>query len=306
MTSDRSFWGGGTPLIGHSLANYGRIGQLFSTGCTPSAEIWVEAFWYGAAKAFWTAAKPTALGKHGGPQSLFEFGVHRRTAAPKTGKSNPFGIANIGELMPGRSLPVPPGKAWALFEMPIALIRRAGWYLLIFDSISEGLYKWASVAYTFNGCPVEGVPNAYERWPEFHIAITPGLRGPAIGYNLVANSDLVVAGNGIVVPAGYTFTVAAAAVGKSLSDPPKNVSVEIQVDGIGGLNGQATSTSMPNTDGGTTGARIWRRQQTGAHAVGLEFYFAGFPQDLIDVQGSSVYVQASPTGILPPFLTPDP
>jgi hypothetical protein len=282
-------WGSGTPLIGKSLAKFGKVGQLLATPCSPSPELWVYASWVGLAHAIWSIGKPSALSPHGSPVSESVFGSHgRKTPA----KGNGMRYRWNGELIPGPAFQWPQGEGWAKWEMPFAKLRQAGFYLLIFDAAAEGLLNWTSTAYKWAGCPVPGYPFGWGL--EGAHLILPNEHDVTGAFKQQQIHNVAFGGGRAVVPANSTWTAMC-----SITSAPWMVLPDQFGPATGSVINTTTGTvyggspPAPGANGSMGSVAIARAQNSGSSDEVIEFHVEGSGGFCV-IDGSTSYVQISP------------
>jgi hypothetical protein len=131
------------PVIGPWIGRVGFVNQIMATPCSPSPEVWVQAFFAGVPHMFWRAYKPTPLDAKYDTLKLRPGGSHGRKGFFANGST--------------KDLNFKPGTfGWAVFSAA-EIAQKVGWYLLIADIISEQAVNWTSLAYEWSGC---NQPNA--------------------------------------------------------------------------------------------------------------------------------------------------
>lgn len=128
------------PFIGPWPAKFGKIIELWDTACSPSPELWVQAFWHEIPFLVWAILKPDPIDL---VTDRFKVQHHRK-------RKRKFKVIDAWQP----KFPVPKGKITnAVFDM-IQAQQRIGWYLLIVDASLDFTINWMSAAYNWNGCAV--------------------------------------------------------------------------------------------------------------------------------------------------------
>lgn len=291
-------WGQDVPLIGKSIAKFGHIGEIFSTPCSPQPQIIVKAFWQGLGKALWQIGKPTALSPHGNPASMTVFGSHgRKLAPPRTRRAAPLYRFN-GELMPGPYIAWPPGLGWRILEVPTNLVRRAGWYFLIFDATANGLLTWTSMTYQYAGCLVHGIPHVWgKNVDEYVTPLTDKIGMGAL--NPFVNTGIAFGGGHAVIPAGATYTAYCNVTSQRIPglDPFVPAKGLVENDGTGQHWSDGPLQEAP--DGTFQHVTIARGQTAGAADEHVNIWIVG-GGGWCNVKNSTLYIQLSLyDGVLP-------
>lgn len=282
-------WGSTTPLIGKSLAKFGKVGQMLATPCTPSPEIWVEASWVGIAHAIWSIAKPSALSPHGSPVSESVFGGHGRT---RPTKGNGMRYRWNGELIPGPEFGWPVGEGWAKWKIPFQAARLAGWYLLIFDAAADGLLNWTSTAYKWAGCPIPGYP--YGWGLEAAHLIIPNEHDVTGAFKSQSIHNVAFGGGRAVVPANATYTAMCSITSKPWSVLPNEFgpATGMIINETTGVT-YGGSAPAPGANGTTGSVAVARAQNAGTGPENITFAVEG-SGGFCDIEGSTSYIQISP------------
>lgn len=226
------------PVIGPWISRVGQVSDIVALPCTPSDEIWVEAFFAAAPVLLWSLFKPDF------PDVRFSRGgLPHHMRGGKRGKkyvrtmSTTFEIPMFG----GQNFQ----KGWQAVLFDLAeLGQRIGWYLLIADAATRFALNWTSLAYQWAGCrkPFQSVMQARSGpWPENGSAPLQYYPQWEKQYDLGHLFDP----NGAIVPAGKNCAVCLAANMNAFSGQP-----------LGGFTGQLRDL--------TTG-RIWNE-----HTVNLK------------------------------------
>ncbi len=282
-------WGQGTPLIGKSLAKFGRVGQMLASPCVPEPMLWVEAFFIGGAHAFWSLAKPSALG-HGSPLSMSVFGSHSRTRQPK--EPNMRYRAN-GELIPGPEFQFPNGLGWTMFKIPFFLARQVGWYLMIYDAFATGAYVWTSTAFKWAGCPVPTQPYAWCK--EGAHLVVPNEHGTAGACKSSVVHDVAFGGGTAIIPGGSTYTAMFQCTSKPWSVLPNEF---VPANGFlrNNVTGQtwAQSPQSESADGNKHTVSIARAQTAGLANESITAVVNSGGAGYCDIENSIFYVQIFP------------
>lgn len=181
------------PVIGPWVGRVGSVAAIMSLNCNPSAQMWVQAFFHSAPKLVWSLFKPDAFDQ---VSERLHFG-HRRKRQGRMGFS--------GFLEPISWS----GKGWgaALFLLG-GLAERIGWWFIIVDSATELAVNWSTTAMQYAGCiPSTLGPCMAECHHDLGIKNTSGfiLMWPE------NDPSGWTAFNGVVIPAGVEFTIAASA-----------------------------------------------------------------------------------------------
>jgi hypothetical protein len=285
-----SMWGSNVPLIGKSLTKFGKVGQLLATPCAPSPELWVYAAWKGVAKAIWSVGKPSALSPHGSPTSMSVFGKHGRTT-PKT-SPGPRYTWN-GELIPGPEFQWPQGEGWAMWKVPVQLVRTAGWYLLVFDALATGVLAWTSQTYQYAGCPIPGYPMLAGTETD-HLLFPGNTEGPA-SLHPVINTGVPYGGGRVFIGPNENYTafygVTSAPWGVA-PDNPGTATGRVIVEETGQVFEGATPS--PGAGGKMYSPAFARNQNSGStgHTIRFEVHNNGPGFCIVD--GSTVYCQIIP------------
>lgn len=160
------------PLIGDDMSKIGRIQQIYSSPCSPYAEIWVYALFQAIPTLFHSLTKPEAI----------DINIAHRKGKPRKGKKFKFkgGLVFRDAII---EIPVPRWVCFRVWE----LSQRIGYYFMVADCTEDFLINWMSTAYKMNGCQLPDL--VYGRWEGVHIAC--GGLGPA-GWKAV---NTVVAGH---------------------------------------------------------------------------------------------------------------
>lgn len=285
-------WGSGIPIIGNTIARFGKVGQILATPCATTPQIWVDAFFIGAAVAVWTLAKPSALAPYGSPASETVFGAHGRTRPTLKRRGNGFRYEFNGEIMPGPALDLPPGPGWRIWNVPIQLIRRVGWWLLVFDAVGEGLVAWTSTAYQYAGCPVPGVPFMFGT--DVDKVYLPGSHGGHPGGFDPAtfqNTGIAYGDGRVIVPPGHTYTVAASANSTKVGNIPLgHVGIQITNETTGQV--VTSGEGKQQEDGSWKTAAAMRGGETGTQSqtIRIDQTFDG--NGAANTVGSICWIQA--------------
>jgi hypothetical protein len=139
------------PFIGGDLAKIGRAIDLYSTPCSPSAEIWVYGFFQAIPTLFISLLKP----------QLIDINIRHRHGRPRKGKRLKF-IAQAVFRDAIIEIPVPRWVPFRIYEWA----QRVGWYLLVADATEQFAINWMSLAYKYDGCV--HVPNAWTHRANVH------------------------------------------------------------------------------------------------------------------------------------------
>jgi len=125
------------PIIGDDFANIGRIIDIYSSPCSPTAELWVYGFFQAIPTMFITLTKPELIDIN------IRKGAHRR----RKGRRLKFRASDLfrDALV---EIPVPRWVVFRIYEWT----ERIGWYFLVADATEEFAINWMSLAYKWNGC----------------------------------------------------------------------------------------------------------------------------------------------------------
>lgn len=131
---------GTLPVIGPTISNLGKVGQILAYGNLPSPQIWVYALWHALPRALYTFTKPF----------FYAWEFHARF------DRNHGPLKGIAKLLKEATPASPPreGWAWAMFEVPAEFALKAEWYLMIADRTAEFMLNWTSLAYLYSGQPI--------------------------------------------------------------------------------------------------------------------------------------------------------
>lgn len=290
-------WGSNVPLIGKSLTKWGKVGQILAQPCTPSPELWVYASWKGIATAIWSLGKPTALGQHGSPASMSVFGKHGRTT-PKNSPGPRYRWN--GELMPGPEIQWPQGEGWAMWKIPVMLVRTAGWYLLVYDALANGALAWTSQTYKYGGCPDPTQPFFWGLHMDWILG--PGAQSHLFAFSPSQSHGVTVDGSGVHIDPGRDYVIAANCTSKQTQGLPyAPCSLTIR-NSTTGQSWNSASPTSPKTGGGMSAMAVARGQA--GSAIGGEQISFDLSQGggWSNVKGSLVYVQINKSD----NLLPDP
>jgi hypothetical protein len=284
------FWGSDVPLIGKSLAKFGKVGQMLASPCQPTPELWIKASWVGLAHAVWSLAKPSALSPHGSPVSESVFGGHSRT---RPSKGNGMRYRWNGELIPGPEFQWPQGEGWAMWKIPFFLARQAGWYLLVFDATANGFLNWTSTAMKWAGCPVHGVPYGICK-EAAHLILPHEVDVTGACSYFFKTDGLAFGGGGAIVPAGSTWTAML-----SITSKPWSVLPNEYAPATGRIINETTGTiyqgspPTPPKDGIQGSVAIARAAvaETGDEHIRFQVDGGG---GYCDIVGSTTFIQVSP------------
>lgn len=177
------------PVIGPWTRRVGAVARMMATPCSPTAQVWVEAFFAAEAKLVWSLFKPDPTdvsfhrggGRHGhGKNFLFD-----------------FAIAIEEELFVGKS-----AFRAALFTIG-ELATEVGWWFLIIDAGTEFAVNWMSLAYEWSGCKGGRYCELNGAW----LLIDGEVNNPHPTWQYQAGDNALNAVDGIIVPADGTFGV---------------------------------------------------------------------------------------------------
>lgn len=147
------------PFIGPWPAKVGKVLRLWASPCSPSAEIWVQAFWHDIPFLVWAFIKPESWDL---VSERFGTGHHRK-------RRKKFHVLDVFQP----KFPVPKGAiGWAVFPV-VQASERIGLYLLVVDASLDFVINWTSTAYTWEGCDVEDAAWATGRAQDATLILPP-------------------------------------------------------------------------------------------------------------------------------------
>ena len=125
------------PIIGDDFAKVGRIIDMWSDPCKPTAEIWVYGFFQAFPTLFISLVKP----------ELIDVNIHKGSHKSRRGKKfrmRPNAIFRDSLI----NIPVPNWRVFRIYEWS----QRIGWYFLVADATETFAINWISTAYMWTGC----------------------------------------------------------------------------------------------------------------------------------------------------------
>lgn len=131
------------PFVGDQIYQVGQVYQIISSACTPDPIISVLAAFHYLPTLAWSLYKPI-------PFDSFTEVMGRRHKRRRRLKFLPSDILAKPTAKPGT-------VAWHHFRVG-ALAERIGWYFIVLDATTDFAVNWASMAYQWSGCQVEGTP----------------------------------------------------------------------------------------------------------------------------------------------------
>lgn len=131
------------PVVGNDIYQAGQVYNIMSQPCGPDPWIAVQAFWSYTPMLLWSLVKPD----YGDLTFQRQGRNHRRV------RRRNFRID--GSML--APTPNKPGVSMALFR-GYQIFQRLGWYLIVADAATDFAVNWTSMAYSWSGCHVAGVP----------------------------------------------------------------------------------------------------------------------------------------------------
>jgi hypothetical protein len=151
------------PFIGDDVTKIGRVIDLYSDPCKPSAEIWVYGMFTAIPTLFVALTKP----------ELIDINIKHRGGKPRKGKKYRFKVGDIfrDALV---EIPVPRWVVFRIYEWG----QRIGWYFLVADAVEDFGINWISMAYKYAGCATPFL--VYANYQNNHViqssSLTPASR----------------------------------------------------------------------------------------------------------------------------------
>jgi len=218
------------PFIGPWPSKVGKIISLWATPCSPSAEIWVKAFWHDLPWLVWAFIKPETTDL---VSERFGTGHHRK-------RRKRFQIV---DRYPPR-IPVPKGAVGTAVFPIVQAAERVGWYLLIVDATLDFAINWQSTAYTWEGCGVEDAAWATGRSlsSEMILPSEPDFIVPC--WNVTDAYKFHADGNSMDAHAGYDVSCQLSAQANVISGQIQ--SIKLVDDETGYVYGEGEPTLMPD------------------------------------------------------------
>lgn len=193
---------GNIPVIGKWIGRIGRVIDIASTPCSPSAEMWVLAAWVGLPIMLLSAVKPSPT------DFLFQRlgrGPGRHGAMGTSGGKGMKFKFDVWAIIEGEG-PSTEGVYWAVFKLG-SWATRTLWYFAVADEITQGVLSWTSAAYQYQGCisPGTSFANCVAQLGPFPIGnLSNGLYDQWLAQD---EFGMVAGPTGIGVPPGMDPTI---------------------------------------------------------------------------------------------------
>lgn len=182
------------PFIGDDLAKIGRAIDLYSSPCSPTAEIWVYGFFQAVPTLFISLLKP----------ELIDINIRHRHGRPRKGKRLRF-IASAVFRDAIIEIPVP---RWAVFRI-YEWTQRIGWYLLVADATEQFAINWMSLAYAYGGCKSGFIAYSHESCTNTQQGSGAPMDSPLLGVlDETLNFNYPITGSQPTIDGDFRATVA--------------------------------------------------------------------------------------------------